>query len=143
MKMTGNGGPGRVELCSNDRLIVVLKEYKYGFELDAVPYRVKRTGFFAASYRLLRNQDDLVLTSKQAPFLARYTVSHADGQWIFKTVSIGQSLFILLRGAAKVGHIAPGRWLSFYKKIDIDLPDELSLPAQVFLVWLALRSWRE
>jgi hypothetical protein len=142
MKMTGNGGPRRFELAAGVRSIVVLNANKFGFELDGVVYTITRTGLFAPNYHLVCDQE-LMLTAEQRPLFAQYAIAHAGGQWIFKTISLGQTMFILQRGADRVGLISPGGWWSFYKNIAIDISDEMSLPAQVFLVWLALRHWQE
>jgi hypothetical protein len=143
MKVTGNGGPGRIELTRDGGFIVVLKSYRYGFELGGVVYHVKRKGFFAPNYRLLCDQT-LLLTADQGPFGGQYAIAHAGEKWIFKPVSFGALSFALERGAARAGLVMPGGgWFSFYKNIVIELPDEMSAPAQVFLVWLALRRWQD
>ena len=141
MMMTGTGKSGRVELRTDDRPIAVINDRKLGFELAEVGYKVTRSGLFATKYQLFLDEE-LVIVAAQTPLLARYTIGHAGELWMLKAEGFSEKRFVLFRDAEKVGRIAP-TGLQLYKNIVIELPDELSLPAQVFLVWLVLWNWQD
>ena len=48
--------------------------------------------------------------------------------------------FGLFEGGVPVGRIAPAGW--FGRRAVIDLPADIPLPAQLFLLWLVLVLWR-
>src|ERR1700722_17372820 len=141
MMMTGTGKPGRVELSIDDRSIAVINDRKFGFELGEVGYKVTRCGLFARKYQLFLDED-LVIVAEQIPFLARYTIGHAGKQLMLKAEGFSGKRFALFRDTEKVGRVAP-TGLQLYKNIVAEMPDELSLPAQVFLVWLVLWNWQD
>jgi hypothetical protein len=141
MMMTGTGKPGRIEIGIDGRPIAVINDRKFGFELGEVGYKVTRSGLFARKYQLFRDEE-LVIVAEQTPLLARYTISHAGKMWMLKAEGFTEKRFALFRDTEKVGRVAP-TGLQLYKNIVIELPDELSRPAQVFLVWLVLWNWRD
>jgi hypothetical protein len=137
--MKATGRQGRIELSIGDQNFAVINDRAFDFEIGQVAYRVKRTGLLAAKYQLLHDQEP-VITAEQVPFLSRFKIGHAGKQWLLKADGLSAQRYDLFRETEKVGRIAPaGRDL--YKDIAIDLPDELSRPAQVFLLWLIARHW--
>jgi hypothetical protein len=139
MMMTGNGKPGRVELSVDDRVIAVIDDRKFDIDLGAIGYKVKRSGVLAPKYELVR-EDEVLIAAEQVPLLTRYRISCAGKLWMLRAAGLTSTTFNLFSDAEKVGRIAPAG-LRIYKNIIIDLPDELSRPAQVFLVWLVLWNW--
>jgi hypothetical protein len=137
--MKGSGRQGRIELSIGDQPFAVINDRAFDFEIDGIAYRVKRTGLFATKYQLLQKQE-LVIVAEQVPFLSRFQISHAGKQWLLKADGLSAKRYDLFRETENVGRIAPAGW-NLYKDITIDLPDELSRPAQVFLLWLIARHW--
>jgi hypothetical protein len=133
--MKGTGRQGRIELSIGDQPFAVINDRAFDFEIGGIAYRVKRTGLFAPKYQLLQKQE-LVIVAEQVPFLSRFKISHAGKQWLLKADGLSAKRYDLFRGTEKVGHIA-----DLYKDITIELPDELSWPAQVFLLWPIARHW--
>jgi hypothetical protein len=137
--MKGTGRQGRIELSIDDQPFAVINDRAFDFEIGGVAYRVKRTGLLAAKYQLLHHQE-LVIVAEQVPLLSRFKISHARKQWLLKADGLSAKRYDLFHETEKVGRIAPAGW-NLYKDITIDLPDELSRPAQVFLLWLIARHW--
>jgi|HubBroStandDraft_2_1064218.scaffolds.fasta_scaffold1367275_1 hypothetical protein len=137
--MKGTGRQGKIELSIGDQRFAVINDRSFEFEIGGVAYRVKRTGVFAAKYWLLHDQE-LVIVAQQVPLRSRFKIGHAGKQWLLKADGLSAKRYDLFRETERVGRIAPARW-NLYKDITIDLPDELSQPAQVFLLWLIVRHW--
>lgn len=137
--MTGSGKPGHIELSVDGKPVGVISDRSFDFALDGVGYTVKRTGLVAVTYRLLRDQE-VVATAEQVPLLNRYRIDHAGRQWMLRAEGLRAKRYNLFQGDEKVGRITPTDW-RLYRNIEIELPDALSRPAQIFLVWLAAWSW--
>jgi hypothetical protein len=141
MKMMGSGKPGHVELGVDDRVIAVIDNRRLHFELGGVGYKVKRSGVLAPKYELLR-EDEVLIAAEQVPLLTRYRIFYSGKLWMLRASGLTSKTFKLFSGDEQIGRVAPAGLL-IYKSIIIDLPDELSLPAQVFLVWLVLWNWSD
>jgi hypothetical protein len=137
--MKGTGRPRRIELSIGGQPFAVISGRAYDFTIGGTAYTVKRTSFFASKYQLLQGQDLIVMAEMQL-FLSRFRITHAGRQWFLKTNLSGERCG-LFDDTEMVGCIAPTVWPDPYEDIMIDLPDALSPPAQVFLLWLATRSW--
>ena len=48
---------------------------------------------------------------------------------------------VLSDGGTTLGTIAPARYFFPLSDITIDLPDDVPVVAQVFMLWLAVQSW--
>lgn len=138
IKATGN--VGALQLSIDGTPIGVLDHAKLGFTLDGQTYTVRRRGAFAPIYELLRD-NDLLVSVRQAPFVNRYTVTCAGREWKLKAEDMSATRFGLFDGDARVGGITPASRLHYTSDVTIDLPGELPLEAQVFLMWALLWKW--
>lgn len=136
--MNGTGRRGRIELSIDDQPFAVIDDRTVDFEIGGAEYRVRRYGLFGWKYHLLHG-DDLIIVAEMQPLLFRFRITHAGRQWLLKPDYISGLRYDLFHDTEKVGRIAFIDWLDPYKDIKVDLPDALSPPAQVFLVWLVAR----
>lgn len=139
IKATGN--VGALQLSIDGTPIGVLDHAKLGFTLNGQKYAVRRKGVLAPVYELFRD-NELQVSARQAPFVNRYTVTTRAGrQWTLKAEDMFATRFGLFGGDTRVGGITPAGRLHYTRDVTIDLPDELPLEAQVFLMWLVLWNW--
>jgi hypothetical protein len=129
-----------LQLTVDGTPITVLDHTKKGFILNGQSYTVRRTGVFGPVYSLSCDNEPLA-TAREAPFVNRYTVSCADHEWTLKAEELLATRFGLFDGTARVGGVTPSSRFNFTRDITIDLPAQLPLEAQVFLVWLLLWKW--
>jgi hypothetical protein len=134
------GSISALQLSIDGTPIAVLDHARLGFTLNGEAYTIRRAGVFAPLYELLRDGVALV-SARQVPFVNRYTVSSAGREWRLKAEEMLARRFGLFDGDARVGSITPSSRFNYTRDIRIDLPDELPLEAQVFLMWLLLWNW--
>lgn len=120
--------------------IAVLDHAKPAFTLKEQAYTVKRAGFLSPVYELLRDNES-VATAKQAPFVNRYTVTSPGRVWTLKAEELLAKRFGLFDGDVRVGGISPASRFNYTSDITIELPAEMPLEVQVFLMWLLLWKW--
>jgi hypothetical protein len=134
------GSISALQLSIDGTPIAVLDHATLGFTLNGEAYTIRRAGVFAPLHELLRDGVALV-SARQVPFVNRYTVSSAGREWRLKAEEMLARRFGLFDGDARVGGITPSSRFNYTRDIRIDLPDELPLEAQVFLMWLLLWNW--
>ena len=140
--MKATGKLGALQLSVSGAPVAVLDHRKMAFTLDGQPYIIRRQGNFFPSYEL-HHGDELLVFAKAVPFVNRYTIFYGDKSWVLKAEELLAKRFGLYAGSTRVGGINPAsRWRPC-KEATIDLPDELPLAAQVFLVWIVLSKWGE
>jgi hypothetical protein len=54
---------------------------------------------------------------------------------------LGTTWYGLFDGEQKVGGVTPSDGRNFLRDVAIDLPEELPLEGQVFLMWLLIWKW--
>jgi hypothetical protein len=134
------GSISALQLSIDGTPIAVLDHARLGFTLNGEAYTIRRAGVFAPLYELLRDGVALV-SARQVPFVNRYTVSSAGREWRLKAEEMLARRFGLFDGDARVGGITPSSRFNYTRDIRVDLPDELPLEAQIFLMWLLLWNW--
>jgi hypothetical protein len=136
----GTGVGGALHLSIDGSPIGVLDGHKLEFTLNEQTYTVRRIGPFSPRYELLCGT--AVLASiRQSLFVSRYTLGSAGREWMLKPDQMIGKQHALFDGDAKVGSITPSSRIRYRDDITIDLPDELPLEAQAFLMWLLLWKW--
>lgn len=89
----------------------------------------------------LRQGNRIIARAQKASVFRRAFEVETDGRTLtLSAVSVFRREFELVREGAQMGRIYPRSW--FGRTAVIDLPDELSLPVQVFLFWLVIVLWR-
>jgi hypothetical protein len=134
------GSTSALQLSIDGTAIAVLDHARLGFTLNGQAYTIRRAGVFAPVYELLRDNSALA-SARQVPFVNRYTVTSAGRVWTLKAEEMLAKRFGLFDGNARVGGITPSSRFNATRDVSVDLPDELPLEAQVFLMWLLLWKW--
>lgn len=120
--------------------IAVLNHAKLGYVLNGQAYTVRRQGFFAMVYTLMRD-DQPVVAIQSAAFVNRFTFAIGDRTWMLKAETTSVSWFGLYENDTKVGAIGPASGTRGNLIVAIDLPDAIPLEVQVFAIWLVLWKW--
>lgn len=87
-------------------------------------------------------QEAILARADKPSVLSDSFVLEVDGQaFVLEKASAFKRAFVLRAGdtGEVVGRIAPTRW--FTRATEIDLPEALPLPVQVFCFWLVLLMW--
>jgi hypothetical protein len=133
------GKPGRVELAAGRNQTVLLRENEMLLLVGEKTFKITREGFFGPKYHLWHGED-LVVSVEQTPCFNRYSVAYAQQVWTLKAIGLMARKFGLYQGDKQVGSILPTH-LNPYREILIDLPVELPLEVQTFLLWVVLWNW--
>ena len=137
--ITATGKPGRVELAAGRNQTVLLRENEMLLLVGEKTFKITRKGFFGPTYQLWLGED-LVVSLAQTPCFNRYSLAYSEQVWTLKAIGIRARKFGLYEGDKQVGRILPTH-LNPYREILIDLPVELPLEVQAFLLWVVLWNW--
>ena len=132
-----------IEVYRGDQLITSFNFVKWSpFSLDGQDYIAKATSLLGVSFSLYRG-DDVVVIEKTTSLLANAQQIEHDGRtWLMKPARyFGKTFNVLSDGGAVVGTIAPARFFFPLSDITVDLPDDVPIVVQVFMLWLAVKSW--
>jgi hypothetical protein len=103
-------------------------------------YTVRRESVLHGTFALLQGDRVLARAHKVSAFSRAFDVDLAGRPLELKALSVWSRRFGLFENNAQIGWIGPSSWLG---RIAVtDLPDNVSMPAQVFLLWLVLILWR-
>jgi hypothetical protein len=134
------GKPDRMELVADGNQTIVLNENAMPFQLGERTFKITRKGFFGPTYQLWLGED-LVVSLAQTPCFNWYSLAYSEQVWTLKAIGIMARKFGLYQADKQVGSILPTH-LNRYREIHIDLPIELPLEVQAFLMWVILWKWR-
>ena len=110
------------------------------FTLAGVPYTMSREGILSGDFLLRREAAVLAAATKESAFRRQFRIRGEGRELTLAAAGPLTNRFVLIEADAEVGSIAPDRWLSWHSAAD--LPDSLSPPFRVFLLWLAYLMWR-
>lgn len=112
------------------------------FSLDGQEYLAKATSLLGVSFSLYRG-DQAIVVEKTTSLLANAQQIEHDGRtWMMKPARyFGKTFNVLSDGGTTLGTIAPGGYFSPLSDITVDLPDDVPVLVQVFMLWLAVRYW--
>ena len=110
--------------------------------LDGQEYMAKATSVLGVSFSLYRG-DEVIVVEKTTSLLANAQQIKHDGRtWLMKPARyFGKTFNVLSDGGTYIGAIVPARYFFPLSDITIDLPDNVPTLVQVFMLWLAVRSW--
>ena len=103
-------------------------------------YAAYREGLLAGTFVLQSGERALARAQKVSAFARAFAVDLAGRPLELKATSVWGREFRLFEGGVPVGRIGPAGW--FGRQAVIDLPPDVPLPAQLFLLWLVLVLWR-
>jgi hypothetical protein len=112
------------------------------FSLDGQEYMAKATSLLGVSFSLYRG-DEVIVVEKTTSLLANtQQIAHDGRSWLMKPARyFGKTFNVLSDGGTNLGAIVPARYFFPLSDITIDLPDNVPTLVQVFMLWLAVKSW--
>ena len=99
-------------------------------------YSAYRESLLAGTFVLQSGERALARAQKVSAFARAFAIDLAGRPLELKATSVWTREFGLSEGGVPVGRIGPAGW--FGRRAVIDLPADVPLPAQLFLLWLVL-----
>ena len=103
-------------------------------------YSAYRESLLAGTFVLQSGERALARARKASAFVRAFDIDLAGRPLELKAASVWRREFGLFENGVQVGRISPVGW--FGRRAVIDLPPDIPLPAQLFLLWLVLVLWR-
>jgi hypothetical protein len=132
-----------IDVCRDNQLVTSFDFTKRSpFSLDGEEYMTKATSILGVSFSLHRG-DEVIAAEKTTSLLANAHQFEHDGRtWLMKPARyFGKTFNVLSYGGTSLGAIVPARYFFPLSNITIDLPDDVPTLVQVFMLWLAVKSW--
>jgi hypothetical protein len=103
-------------------------------------YRVHRERLLSGAFVMELEGTILARATKPSMWSRRMVVESGGTQFTLRPRSSFSRTFRLYRDDVQVGMLAPAG--CFTRRMEVELPQSLTLPLQVFVVWLTLLSWK-
>ncbi len=110
------------------------------FNWNGAAYTMKRESWPAGDFLLMNQGETLARAHKPSAFTRSFHVQAGRRRMELKGASPFTRKFVLTDRGAIIGTISPNH--PFTRASTLELPDELSIPEQVFIFWLAVLMWR-
>ena len=110
------------------------------FEWEHNTYQLGKEGIWSGNFFLRANTEIIARALKPNPFTRRFTLNFENRELILAAESPLTRCFCLFENDKEIGSIRPNH--PFTRRTSIDFPDDLSVPVQVFIFWLAVLMWR-
>jgi hypothetical protein len=108
-------------------------------KVGGLHYAVYREGVISGAFILSLDATQLARAEKTNWLSRSFTIEHGEKIYRLKAELFGSS-FTLLDNGQNVGALfTRGR---FTRKTSVTLPDELPVPVQIFVIWLAINQRR-
>ena len=106
------------------------------------PYRVYRDGFLGVRGAFILESAGVIVARAEKPSALRrcFHIEYAGRQYTLRATSAFRRAFHLLDGTNVIGSLTPEGIFTY--RTTVDLPDELPLPVQVFMIWLTVILWQ-
>lgn len=109
-------------------------------EIHGCTYEIGREGLMSGDFYLRSNGQTIAKASKPSAFRRSFEVRLEQATYLLAASSMFTRAFKLNQGGRVVGSIRPSGM--FTRKATIQLPEEISLEAQVFITWLVIILWK-
>jgi hypothetical protein len=106
-------------------------------KVGGLHYAVYREGAISGAFILALDTTQLARAEKTSWLSRSFTIKHGEKTYRLKAEWFGPS-FILLDNGEKVGSLVPRGMFTW--KTTVSLPDELSVPMQMFVIWLTVKQ---
>jgi hypothetical protein len=132
------------EVLDGDRLLATLSLGWFREAGEVViagrPCRMGREGLVSGLFFLEQDGQPLATAEKPSAFLRRFEVAVGGDAYTLRSVSPIARRFVLEQGGVEVGSLRSAAF--FTRKMVVDLPETIPLPARLFLVWLVMVLWK-
>jgi hypothetical protein len=132
-----------IDVCRGSRPVTSFDYVRRSpFSLDGHEYMARATSLLGASFALHRG-DEVVVVEKTTSLLTNaQQIEHNGRTWLMKPARyFGKTFNVLSDDGAKLGAIAPASYFFPLSDVTIDLPENVPTLVQVFMLWLAVKSW--
>lgn len=110
-----------------------------GVRVDGVDYEMRREGLLSGDFVLEANGQTLARAEKPSALRSVFELSLGPRRYTMKKRSFFSSGFALLDGGRELGSLHRRGLLQ--RRVEIRLPDDWPVAAQVFVFWLAHIIW--
>ena len=112
------------------------------FTLDGRTYIGKATNILGTSFSLFDGEEAVVVEKTTSIWADAQQIEHGGQTWAMKPARyFGKTFNVRSAGGTHIGTIVPTRYFFPLSHITIDLPDDVPMVVQVFMLWLAVKSW--
>ncbi len=109
-------------------------------QIKGVALKVYRKGWLKGTYALTVDGIELARAEKPGIFRRTILIHHAQNHYTLTAVSVFRRKMLLMQGDKVIGTLAPRG--AFSRRMVAKLPDTLSEPLRVFVIWLTLILWK-
>lgn len=132
------------DVLDNDRKITEIKTSTLPesgiFSIDGADFRARREGMFSGEFLLSKDNETIARAQKPSALKSSFTIEFSDRQYTLKKESWAGRSFVLIQGDLEIGSIRPEGVLT--RKATVQLPDDMPMPLQVFVIWLTILLWK-
>ncbi len=108
--------------------------------VQGAAYTVYREGLMSGAFILESAGSVLARAQKPSAFRRCFKIEHAGRQYTLRAKSPFGRTFILHLDDREIGSISPEGL--FTRRATVDFPQDMQLPVQIFIVWLAVILWK-
>ncbi len=132
-----------IDVCRGDQLVTSFDFVRRSpFSLDGQEYMAKATSLLGVSFSLHRGDEVIVVEKTTSVLTNAQQIEHNGRTWLMKPARyFGKKFNVLSDGYTNLGAIAAARYFFPLSDITVDLPDNVPTLVQVFMLWLAVKSW--
>lgn len=132
-----------IDVYRDDQLVTSFDYVRRSpFHLAGQEYTTKATSLLGMSFSLYRGDEEIAVETTTSLLTDAQQIEHGGRTWLMKPASyFGKTFNVLSDGGEKIGNIAPAGYFFPLSEITIDLPDDVPVLAQVFMLWLTVKSW--
>jgi hypothetical protein len=132
------------DVLDNDRKITEIKTSTLPesgrFSIEGSEFHAHREGMFSGEFFLEKDGEIVARAQKPSALKSSFDIEFSDRRYTLKKESWAGRSFVLLQGDLEVGSIRPEGMLT--RKATVQLPDDLPIPLQVFVMWLTILLWK-
>jgi hypothetical protein len=105
--------------------------------IQGAVYRTHRDG---SSYVLESSSKVIARAERPRMLFREFVIEHSGHRYTLRAKSAFRRKFLLFEGESQVGSISAEGF--FTRKAAVELPSQLPLVLQVFIIWLAMTLWK-
>ncbi len=117
-----------------------LMSEKGRLSVEGMSYQAYREGMLHGAFVLDASGTVLARAEKPSALFRSFVLEHGGKSYTLAARKALKREFVLNDGESEIGTMAPAG--AFTRRAVAELPEELPLPVQVFIVWLVLLMWR-
>ena len=109
-------------------------------QIQGMTCKMYREGMISGPFLLETEGEVLARAYKPSALFRSFEVEHGDRRYVLEAESVWMRKFVLKEREQEVGSIYPEH--AFTSRAVVELPAEISLPVQVFMLWLVVLMWK-